>query len=344
MLSDEHFMQRAIDLAAIAGVDAAPNPMVGAVIVHNGRIIGEGWHQRYGAPHAEVNAVANVTEPELLPASTIYVSLEPCAHFGKTPPCANLLVEKRFKRVVIGTVDPFAKVAGQGIAILQNAGIDCTIGVLSEACQELNKRFLTFHEQKRPYVFLKWAQTADGFMDAPRGENETGIRWISAPETQTLTHYRRAQEQAILTGWKTIANDNPSLTTRAVAGKNPLRIIVDSELKAPATATVFTDGLPTVVLNTVKSAEEGVVRFLRLSDLSVESQLKALYELNILSVIVEGGRHTLQQHIDSGLWDEATVIQGKAVFRAGTPAPVIGQLPHSSFFFAGDTFYEYRRS
>lgn len=344
MLSDEHFMQRAIDLALLAGVDAAPNPMVGAVIVHNGRIIGEGWHQRHGEPHAEVNAVASVKEPELLSGATIYVSLEPCAHFGKTPPCANLLVEKRFKRVVIGTVDPFAKVAGQGIEILLSAGIDCTIGVLSEACQELNKRFFTFHERQRPYVFLKWAQTADGFIDAPRAAHETGIRWISAPETQTLTHYRRAQEQAILTGWKTIANDNPSLTTRAVAGKNPLRIIVDSELKAPSTATVFTDGLPTVVLNTRKSGENGAVRFIQLPDTTVESQLKALWELNLLSVIVEGGRHTLQQYIDSGLWDEATVIQGRSVFGAGTPAPVIGKLPDSSGVFAGDTLYEFRRS
>jgi diaminohydroxyphosphoribosylaminopyrimidine deaminase / 5-amino-6-(5-phosphoribosylamino)uracil reductase len=344
MLSDEHFMQRAIDLALLGGVDAAPNPMVGAVIVHNGRIIGEGWHHHYGGPHAEVNAVASVKEPELLPESTIYVSLEPCAHFGKTPPCANLLVEKRFKRVVIGTVDPFAKVAGQGIAILQNAGIDCTIGVLSDACQELNKRFFTFHEQQRPYVFLKWAQTADGYIDAPRNGNETGIRWISAPETQVLTHHRRAQEQSILTGWKTIANDNPSLTTRAVAGRNPLRIVVDSELKAPESAVVFTDGLPTIVLNTLKSGESGAVRYLQLPDVSVESQLKALYELNILSVIVEGGRHTLQQYIDSGLWDEATVIQGRSVFGAGTSAPVIGRLPDSSTVFAGDTLYEYRRS
>lgn len=345
MVSDEQYMQRAIQLARLGGVNVVPNPLVGAVIVHNDRIIGEGYHRQYGGPHAEVNAVNSVQEPELLSESTIYVSLEPCAHYGKTPPCANLLVEKRFQRVVIGTVDPFAQVAGEGIRILQTAGIDCTIGVLEAECRELNKRFFTFHQQQRPYVILKWAQTADGFIDADRSSDETGtIRWISSPETQTLVHQWRSEEQAILVGWKTVLNDNPSLTVRKVDGKHPLRIIVDSTLKAPETATVFTDGLPTVVLNTVKSGEQGAVRFVQLPDLSVEQQLKALYELQVLSVIIEGGRQTLQHYIDANSWDEASVIIGTSRFGSGTKAPVIGLLPQQTSSFSTDTIHLFSRT
>jgi diaminohydroxyphosphoribosylaminopyrimidine deaminase / 5-amino-6-(5-phosphoribosylamino)uracil reductase len=342
MISDEQYMQRAIQLARMGGVNVVPNPLVGAVIVHNDRIIGEGYHRVFGGPHAEVNAVNSVSEPELLSESTIYVSLEPCAHYGKTPPCANLLVEKRFKRVVIGTVDPFAKVAGQGIRILEDAGISCTIGVLEAACQLLNKRFFTFHEQQRPYVILKWAQTADGFIDAERNSNETGqIRWISSHETQAIVHQWRAEEQAILVGWKTVLNDNPSLTVRAVEGKHPLRIVVDGNLQAPQTATVFTDGLPTVVLNTLKSEENGAVRYLQLPDLSVASQLNALYELNVLSILIEGGRHTLQQYIDSGNWDEARVIVGKPAFGSGTKAPLMPLLPQRTYTFSTDVIHEF---
>lgn len=345
MFSDEQFMQRAIQLALLGGVSVAPNPMVGAVIVHNNRIIGEGYHQLFGSAHAEVNAVNSVEDQSLLSESTIYVSLEPCAHFGKTPPCANLLVQKQFKRVVIGTVDPFAKVAGQGIRILQEAGIECTVGVLEKDCQEVNKRFFTFHQRQRPYVILKWAQTADGFIDADRNNNETGeIRWISAPETQTLVHQWRAEEQAILVGWKTVLNDNPSLTVRAVSGKNPIRVIIDSTLQDPATATVFTDGLPTIVLNTLREGQEGAVQYVQLSDCSVENQLKALYQLNITSVFIEGGRFTLQQYIDSGNWDEARVIVGTSQFGSGTKAPVIGQIPTKTTTFATDTIHTFSPS
>lgn len=345
MVSDEQYMQRAIQLAKLGGVNVVPNPLVGAVIVHNDRIIGEGYHRQFGGPHAEVNAVNSVMNTALLSESTIYVSLEPCAHFGKTPPCANLLVEKQFKRVVIGTVDPFAKVAGEGIRILQTAGMDCTIGVLEAECRELNKRFFTFHQQQRPYVILKWAQTRDGFIDADRTAEDVGtIRRISSPETQTLVHQWRAEEQAILIGWKTVLNDNPSLTVRAVDGQHPLRIIVDGTLKAPQTATVFTDGLPTVVLNTVTSGENGAVRHLQLPDLSVKAQLKALYDLDVLSVIIEGGSYTLQQYIDSGLWDEARVIIGTSTFGSGTKAPSIGLLPQQTASFSSDTLHLFQRA
>lgn len=340
MLSDELYMKRALELAQLGGVNVAPNPLVGAVIVHNDRIIGEGYHQRYGEAHAEVNAVRSVKQPELLSESTIYVTLEPCAHFGKTPPCANLLVEKQFKRVVIGTVDPFAKVSGAGIRILEDAGISCTVGILEKECQYLNRRFFTLHQKQRPYVILKWAQTADGFIDAPREQDETGtIRWISAPETQSLVHQWRSEEQAILVGWKTVLNDNPSLTVRAVEGKHPLRIIVDSQLKAPGNATVFTDRLPTIVLNMQKSGVEEAVTYLKVPDLSVAQQLKTLHELSVVSVIIEGGNHTLQQYIDSGMWDEARVIKGTTSFGKGLPAPVLNRIPTQTTAFGQDQLF-----
>lgn len=345
MFSDEQFMQRAIQLALLGGVSVAPNPMVGAVIVHNNRIIGEGYHQVFGSAHAEVNAVNSVEDQSLLSESTIYVTLEPCAHFGKTPPCANLLVQKNVKRVVIGTVDPFAKVAGQGIRILQDAGIDCTIGVLETECQAVNKRFFTFHQRQRPYVILKWAQTPDGFIDADRNNNETGgIRWISSTDTQTLVHQWRAEEQAILVGWRTVLNDNPSLTVRAVSGKNPIRIVVDSQLQAPKTATIFTDGLPTIVLNTLRGDQEGSIQYVQLPDCSVENQLKALYELNITSVFIEGGKVTLQHYIDTNSWDEARVIVGTNRFGSGTSAPNIGRIPTKTTTYSTDTIHTFSPS
>ena len=345
MFSDEQFMQRAIQLALLGGVSVAPNPMVGAVIVHNNRIIGEGYHQVFGSAHAEVNAVNSVEDQSLLSESTIYVTLEPCAHFGKTPPCANLLVQKNVKRVVIGTVDPFAKVAGQGIRILQDAGIDCTIGILEAECQEVNKRFFTFHQRQRPYVILKWAQTPDGFIDADRNNNETGeIRWISSPDAQTLVHQWRAEEQAILVGWRTVLNDNPSLTVRAVSGKSPIRIVVDSQLQAPKTATVFTDGLPTIVLNTLRDDQEDAVRFVQLPDCSVENQLKALYKLNITSVFIEGGKVTLQHYIDTTNWDEARVIVGTNRFGSGITAPNIGRIPTKTTTYSTDTIHTFSPS
>jgi len=344
MISDEQYMQRALDLALIGSVTVAPNPMVGAVIVHNGRIIGEGYHRKYGGPHAEVNAVNSVADPELLKDSTIYVSLEPCAHVGKTPPCADLLIEKQFKRVVIGTVDPFAKVAGLGIQKLQNAGIDVAVDVLGPESRELNKRFFTFHQKQRPYVILKWAQTQDGYIDASRSEDETGvIRWISSPETQALVHHWRSQEQAILVGWKTVLNDDPSLTVREIKGNDPLRVVVDSQLKAPIEARLLTDNRPTVVLNTVKDEEKGAIRYLKIASVSTSNILKALAGLNILSVIVEGGSRTLQHFIVDQAWDEARVIVGKSSFGSGTKAPLLSAIPKRTVSFSDDRIYEYRR-
>lgn len=343
MQSDEIYMQRCIDLALLAGVEAAPNPLVGAVIVHNGKIIGEGFHQKCGEAHAEVNAIQQVKQKEILQESTIYVTLEPCAHFGKTPPCADLIVEHRFKRVVIGTKDPFHEVSGKGIEKLQNAGIEVTVGVLEKACLQLNKRFFTFHKKQRPYVILKWAETKDGFIDSNRTDENRSIHWISAPEVQSLVHQWRSEEQAILVGWKTIQNDNPSLTVREVTGKNPLRVVIDGNLKMSENSTIFSDEIPTLVLNKIKSEKSGSVEFVKLEKIDTDHILAALFERNILSVFVEGGSRTLQHFIVDNCWDEARVIVGQTEFKSGVKAPHIAVAPVSSFQFAGDTIYKYRR-
>lgn len=337
---DEQYMLRALQLAQLGGVQAAPNPMVGAVIVHNDRIIGEGFHQKYGEAHAEVNAVNAVKDQSLLREATIYVTLEPCAHFGKTPPCADLLVRSEFKRVVIAQVDPFSEVAGKGIEKLKQAGIRVDCGILEQQAKELNKRFITFHTKKRPFVSLKWAQTRDGFLapDSP----EKGIHWISQPETQILTHQGRSTEQAILVGRTTIEKDNPSLTTRAFAGPNPLRIILDPNLSAPGNATVFTDGLPTIVLNLRENKQVHSVRYLQLENMEPSSVLTALYQLNISSVLIEGGAHTLNRFIHEGLWDEALVITGDNEFLSGIPAPHISKKPEKTTRFGKDILDYFR--
>lgn len=343
MTSDEKYMLRALQLAKLGGVATKSNPMVGAVIVLNNEIIGEGYHQKYGEAHAEVNAVNSVEDQSLLKEATIYVTLEPCSHFGKTPPCADLLVRHEFKRVVIAQIDPFAEVSGRGIEKLKNAGIQVECGVLQKEAEELNKRFITFHTKKRPYVTLKWAQTADGFIDMDRSQKqETGINWISQPETQVITHQLRSTEQAILAGWRTIQNDNPSLTTRAFKGQNPIRIIVDPNLKAPKDATVFTDGLKTIVLNLLEEKEVNGVRYLKLNDLSPGSILTVLYQNNINSVLIEGGANSLNRFIESNLWDEALVITGKAKFKTGLRAPVLSKIPVNTIQFGKDMLNYFR--
>lgn len=343
MQIDEIYMQRCIDLALLAGVEAAPNPLVGAVIVHDGKIIGEGFHQKYGQPHAEVNAIHQVQEKALLQEATLYVTLEPCAHFGKTPPCADLIVKHQLKRVVIGTTDPFHEVAGKGIDKLKKAGIEVTVGVLEKGCLQLNKRFFTYHKKQRPYVILKWAETKDGFIDSNRTDEKRQIHWISAPAVQSLVHQWRSEEQAILVGWKTIENDNPSLTVREVTGKNPLRVVIDGQLKMSENSTIFSDAIPTLVLNKIKSENVGSVEYLKLDKIDTEHILAALFSKQILSVFVEGGSRTLQHFIVDNCWDEARVIVGQTDFKSGVKAPHIALSPVSSFQFGGDTIYQYRR-
>lgn len=339
MHSDEYYMQLCIDLAKKGLGHVAPNPMVGAVIVHENEVIGQGYHQKYGEAHAEVNAVESVNDESVLKESTIYVSLEPCAHFGKTPPCCDLLIAKQFKRVVVGISDPFAAVNGAGIERMKSAGIDVTVGVLEEKCRALNKAFFTAHTHKRPYITLKWAQTKSGKIDA--GNTDQQVAWISAPETQHFTHKLRAENQAILVGYQTVINDNPSLTVRAVKGENPIRIVLDKQNTLPRSMSVFNDEAQTIVLTEAENTDRICVS---LTELDSKSVLEALYEKNIISVLVEGGRKTLQMFIDSNLWDEAFVIEGTVEYEKGTSAPKIDEKKKiNSFYIGKDLINHYRR-
>lgn len=299
MTRDEMYMSRCLQLAALGLGKVQPNPMVGAVIVHHDKIIGEGWHRQYGQGHAEVNAFASVTQPELLKESTMYVSLEPCSHFGKTPPCADAIIRHGIPKVVIGTVDSNAKVNGGGIKKLQDAGIEVVTGVLAEQCKELNRRFFTYHEQKRPYVILKWAMTRNGYMDIDRQQQPDGQYWITNPELKTIVHQWRSEEDAILIGYNTMVNDKPQLTTRLFPGKDPQRFVCQRNSESSETA--YYQALPE------NSAEA----------------LQQLYEQKIQSVIVEGGRKTLQRFIDSQLWDEARILIGNQLWESGVKAPLL---------------------
>lgn len=320
-MNDAFYIQRCIDLALKGMGNVSPNPMVGAVIVYQDTIIGEGFHEQYGKAHAEVNAVNSVKDKSLLPESTIYVSLEPCAHFGKTPPCSDLIVHHRFKRVVVGCIDTFSEVSGKGIERIRNAGIEVTTGVLEEECRELNKRFFTFHEQKRPYVVLKWAQTPDGFIDKARTSDTVGINWITQPETKRLVHQWRAEEAAILIGKQTAINDNPSLTVREATGKNPVRVVLDNNLEIPETAAVFSQDAPTLILNLQQSEKKDSIEWIRMEEITPEAILSVLFEKNIQSVIIEGGKKVLESFICSNLWDEARILIGVKNFGDGLAAP-----------------------
>ncbi|MFN5442916.1 MAG: bifunctional diaminohydroxyphosphoribosylaminopyrimidine deaminase/5-amino-6-(5-phosphoribosylamino)uracil reductase RibD [Crocinitomicaceae bacterium] len=343
---DNIYMQRCLYLASLAGVNVSPNPMVGAVIVYEDEIIGEGYHQFFGGPHAEVNAVNDVHYDlaSKLNEATIYVSLEPCAHTGKTPPCLDLILKHKFKRVVIGCKDPNPLVSGKSIELLIAAGIEVNIGILEKECLKLNKRFFTYQLKKRPYVILKWAQTKDGYIDKNRDEETTidrKINWISHPDTQSIVHHWRSKEQAILVGWKTIEHDNPSLTVREVKGLNPLRIIIDSNLNMPKDSKVFTDGDKTIIINKIKTEESGNVSFVKLAQITTRTILTFLYELEISSVFVEGGSGTLQHFLLDGLWDEARVIQSKVSFGDGIKAPKINGIPSKTYSFAKDQIFHY---
>ncbi len=344
MHADEIYMQRCIDLARLGEGYVAPNPMVGAVVVLDDIILGEGYHKKYGEAHAEVNAINNVQNKSLLAKATIYVSLEPCAHYGKTPPCADLIVASGIKRVVIGCQDTFSEVSGKGVLKLMQAGIDVTIGILEEKCRQLNKRFFTYHEKKRPYVILKWAQTKDGFLDKKRSENDTAhVNWISSPETQALVHKWRSQEQVIMVGRRTVQSDNPSLTVREVSGRNPVRVLIDSQLQISADSNIFKDDAPTIVFNRIKDEKIGQVEYVQVNKMETSHFLEKLYERNILSIFVEGGAKTLQYFIVENLWDEARVIEGTNTFKEGIKAPKILGVPAQTLQFGSDKIYYYFR-
>ncbi len=323
METDELYMRRCLQLAQQAEGQTAPNPMVGAVLVHNGAIIGEGYHHRCGLPHAEVNAIASVKNPELLPQSTLYVSLEPCSHYGKTPPCAKLIIEKRIPRVVVGMGDPNEKVNGRGIAMLREAGVEVREQVLEQECRWLNRRFITFHTKKRPFILLKWAQTADGFIDKIRENASTPPLRISNEVTKTLNHQIRSVESAILIGTNTALLDNPHLTSRKWGGHNPVRVVVDRSLRIPADYRLLDDSAPTIVFNAKKDETIGNIAYVWLDfEKNIVPQIvDYLYQHELQSVIVEGGRQLLQSFIDLDLWDEARVETSPVTIGNGVKAP-----------------------
>jgi len=300
-------MRRALELARLGSGYTSPNPMVGCVVVHNGQIIGEGWHQQYGSPHAEVNAIASVQDRSLLPESRVYVTLEPCSHFGKTPPCADLLIESGVRDVVICNLDPNPLVAGRGVQKLLDAGIKVETGLLEQEGLELNKRFFTSHTLKRPYIILKWAETADGFVAGPGCEQIQ----ISGTLAKRFVHKLRAEEQAIMVGTRTALHDNPRLNTRDWSGKNPTRIVIDRQLQLPATINLFDKSQPTIVYNYKKQEDQENLSFAQLQeDQPLLPQIMAdLYKRNIISVLVEGGTYLLESLLKEGLWDEAFILK-----------------------------------
>ncbi|TXE14552.1 bifunctional diaminohydroxyphosphoribosylaminopyrimidine deaminase/5-amino-6-(5-phosphoribosylamino)uracil reductase RibD [Algoriphagus aquimarinus] len=319
MISDERYMQRALELAEFGRGKVSPNPMVGCVIVHEDRVIGEGYHQEYGKAHAEVNAINSVKNPDLLTDSTVYVTLEPCAHYGKTPPCANLLVENKVKKVIIAAFDSNPLVGGKGIQILKDAGIEVETGVLEKEARIQNKRFFTQIEKKRPYVILKWAQTQDGFV----AREDYSSKWITNASSRRIVHKWRAEEDAIMVGKNTAKYDDPALNVRDWVGKNPLRLVIDSRLELPNTLKLFDEAVPTICYNTQKSEEIGTLEFVKLnSGFQVQDILGDLHKRNIQSVIIEGGSYLLNKFLDSELWDEARVFTSSNKFGSGIAAPI----------------------
>jgi diaminohydroxyphosphoribosylaminopyrimidine deaminase / 5-amino-6-(5-phosphoribosylamino)uracil reductase len=335
MTSHEIYMLRCLQLARLAAGSVAPNPMVGAVLVHGDRIIGEGYHRQYGGPHAEPNCIASVSEEDLhlIGNSTLYVNLEPCAHFGKTPPCADLIIRSKIPRVVIGVRDPFMEVNGKGIEKLIAAGVEAEVGTLEPQSVELNKRFFTYHTQHRPYLILKWAQTLDG-----KVANVDYTRLLITNEhTNRIVHNWRGEEPAIAIGTNTALFDDPELTTRLAPGTNPIRVVVDMDLRLPKSLNLFDSRTTTIVFNTKEhnlplqklSVNElkqiGVGYYQVTDDVSLVHQMtNALYFMGIQSVLIEGGPYLLQSFIDDGLWDEARVITNEElVAGTGLPAPVL---------------------
>lgn len=335
-------MNRCIQLAKLGTGNVAPNPLVGAVLVYKNKIIGEGYHKKYGGPHAEVNCInsVGVKNKNLIEESTIYVSLEPCSHHGKTPPCSDLIIKNGIKKVVIGCTDVYEEVSGKGIQRLREAGVEVVTGVLENECIALNKRFFTFHQKNRPYIILKWAQSINGKI----GSSDKRIL-ISNDYSNRLVHKWRSEESAILVGTNTALKDDPSLTNRLWEGKNPVRIVIDKELKLPSTLKIFNDESDTIIFNFFKNSNEGNLQYVKVAYKNLlEEMLHSLYELNIQSVLVEGGSATLQSFIVAGLWDEARVIINEEMkIENGIPAPEMKNfsLVKQEKYF-GDQIYYYK--
>lgn len=318
-------MQRCLELAKTGLRDAMPNPSVGAVLVYEGRIIGEGYTSPYGGPHGEVNCIDSVSASDqpFIKDSTLYVSLEPCSHHGKTPPCCDLIIKHQIKDIVVGAVDSYLKVAGSGIEKLRDSGANVTVGVLEQECRELNKRFFTFHEKRRPYIILKWAQSADGFI-SPAVKEEKKPVWITNQYSRQLVHKWRSEEAAILAGTNTIIDDNPSLDVRNWTGPNPVRVVLDRAGRITDEYAVKNKKIRTIVLtekNNLPNLDNLQYEKIDFDDRLPHQVLNVLHRSDLLSVIVEGGAKTLQTFIDAGLWDEARIFKGHVVFGEGTAAP-----------------------
>ena len=328
MSIDETFMARCLQLAEMGKGKVAPNPLVGCVIVYDKKIIAEGYHQEFGKEHAEVNAIKKVSDLSILENCTLYVNLEPCSHFGKTPPCVDLIIKYKIKNVVIGTQDIFSEVNGEGIKKLKGNGVKVAIGVLKKECIELNKRFFIFHSKKRPYVILKWVQSKDGFIG---DENIPNLK-ISNESSQLLNHLWRSQEQAILIGYKTANIDNPQLTTRLVEGNNPKRFVIDLENKLHSNLKLLNDENTTYVFSLTKNGKEKNTEYIKLTNKLnlIDDILECLFRSNIQSIIIEGGAKTIQSFIDNKIWDEARVFESETNLKSGEKAPI---LKHNKLLF-----------
>ena len=343
MMDDKIFMQRCFSLAQMGLGNVSPNPMVGAVVVYDGRIIGEGFHQKYGFSHAEVNAINNVKDKSLLKYSTIYVSLEPCCHYGKTPPCAELLIKHHIKKCVIANTDPNPKVAGKGIKMLQDNNIEVVSGVLEKEGLYLNRRFFYNQEKHLPFVILKYAQSKDGFIDIIRKEGEEKQNyWFTNDALKLFVHKQRFEEDAILVGYNTVINDNPTLNVRYYSGKNPVRVVYDKDLSLPKDKNIFNSESKTIVFNGVKNAVEDNVEYILLEDENdLQSMLSILYEKGIGSIIVEGGKKTITRFLEQNLWNEAYVLTGNTFLNEGIKSPVIPANKNKSTSYAGDNGIDY---
>ena len=323
-----------------------PNPSVGAVIVWNNTIIGEGYTSSYGGNHAEVNAINSVKDKTLLKEAIIYVTLEPCSHHGKTPPCADLIIKYQFKKVVIGCIDSNRLVAGKGVERLKKAGVDVLVGVLESECLYHHRRFFTVQEKQRPYIILKWAETKDGFI-APLSKEKQQPVWISNQYSQQLVHQWRSQEHAIMVGTSTVIDDNPTLNVRSWSGQNPVRIVLDRSLRIPKTATIFDKSVQTIVITDVGAKPQQFDKNLIFEEIYFSKNIaiqicEVLQKNKIQSVIIEGGLQTLQTFIDEDLWDEARVFVGDKEFKEGVPSPKLNRVTNEEMNLHTDVLKKYR--
>lgn len=343
-LEDQMYMLRCVQLAKNGFGTTSPNPMVGCVIVHNNKIIGEGWHYKSGQPHAEVMAIQSVKNKELLASATIYVSLEPCSYTGKTPPCSDLIIQHRIPRVIIGSADPHPNVSGKGIAKLKEAGVEVRSGVCKSVCDALNKRFFKFHKEKKPYVVLKWATTLDGFI-APKEQKQGEAFWITSAFSKQLVHLWRSQEDSIMVGTNTAIKDNPKLDTREVYGKNPVRLAVDKNLRIPSSHQLLDATIPTVIFTSkIKDSENNLhYETLNWEENLPEQILDYCYQNNLQSILIEGGTHLLQSFIDLALWDEARVFVGNKLLKSGIKQPLLNATVQKIEKSGEDRLYFYKR-